>query len=373
MNLREGSIGLQESISIVAIAVFIDGVFASHTQSLYQYGNSSYLSVLLSVGLSLGVFLLTLGAMKKTGEKHLTELLYFAFGPVGKLLVGLVLVSILILAAGAPTGRFLLMFSRFVFVEENNWRIMIYMVTAIVVLAWMGMEAIARTARILIWVLLGSVIVALIMAFPGYEWYRLEPVLGNGTGDILLQSLRGTYRFFAPLCSWLCLTKSAQKLEFTRKTGVYATASAGIFSSIVQFCLGLTYPYYELSVMHSPMYRITTMAEESSFQRLDVLLLFFWLVGSLLGAAFHTFAAALLFVRLFGQSDIRPAVVSVGIVMTMLALMGQFNIPWFENFGAFMADYGWIFMLLPFIAASIIAYIKTSIKDGKGMNRIEKG
>lgn len=373
MNLREGSIGLQESISIIAIAIFIDGVFASHTQSMYQYGNSSYLSALLSAGLALGVFLFTLGAMKKTGKKHLTELLHFAFGPTGKMLAGLVLVGILILAAGAPTGRFLLMFSRFVFVEENNWRIMIYMVAAVVILAWMGMEAIARTSRILIWVLLGSVVVALIMAFPGYEWYRLEPMLGNGAKHIVLQSLQGTYRFFAPLCSWLCLTKSAQRLEFTKKAGVYAITSAGIFSSITQLCLGLTYPYYELSVMHSPMYRITTMAEESSFQRLDVLLLFFWLIGALLGAAFHTFAAALLFVRLFGQSDIRPAVVSVGIVMTMLALMGQFNIPWFEDFGAFMTTYGWIFMLLPFIVASIIAYIKASIRDRKGMKQVEKG
>ncbi len=367
MNLRIGRFGKQEGASIIGISVCSSGIFAIHAQEMYAHGNSSYISAIISAMTAIGLFLFVLCAMRVSGCKHLMSLIRYAFGGFGASLATAVLAFSFLMAASEPLSRAILVFGRFIYVESEGWSLLVYIAPVIFAITWMGMETLGRTARLLVWVLLGSIVIGLLWAASEYQTFRLFPLIGNGIGNMLWDSLQGLSRFLPGLAAWLCVAQGAQGLMNTKCSGLIGGITGGAITAITQTCLGMTYTYNTLTAMRSPMYHLTMMARSSSvLQRLDQILLFFWLAAMILSTSFYAYAAALLLVVLFKQKDIRPAAASICAIIASLILITYLEVPWYEQFGEFYIQYGWIFIAAPLLIASITALIKAAVKKRKG-------
>ena len=80
MNMRLGRIGAQEGVSVLSIALTLGGVFTLETKTLYEHGNSAYLTVPAAVLISLVVFILLLKSMQKAHVRDLYRLLEKGYG-----------------------------------------------------------------------------------------------------------------------------------------------------------------------------------------------------------------------------------------------------------------------------------------------------
>ena len=356
MNMREGRIGRAESVAAAWMAMMISGIFAVNTTATYTYGNASYITSLLSAGLSLAAFMLVACAMQRLGKVDLYGFLSNAVGkPVGGVFSAVLAIS-LVLAAVFPPLRMFIIMHRYIYSEANLAAIVAYLLPCILFFSCTGLETIGRTMRVYIGIVVISFLVAMLISRNSYESFRLYPILGNGLRAILPLSVTGMSRFLPALISLLICGKGLQGVDNVVKSGRTAVLFAALITALTQLCLGMAFDYTELASMHSPMYRLLMSVEGGSpYARTDKLLLFFWTTSSLLTSGFYVYAASLLYTRALRMRDVRPSAVCFSVMVSSFVLFGQMNLPAFEAIAMFLWEYLWLLLLAPLCAAALIS------------------
>ena len=309
MKPQIGKIGYQEAIAVAAIAACMSAVFTPDNHALYAKGNSVYLSLPLSAIFALGVFLLAAHAMRVYVAQGLLGFLQTGLGNFMGRVFGCLLLLLLLYAGASLAERFVLMLREFVFIGEEEWRLLLYILLTALFICVLGWESIGRTAKLLVSIPVLAVYGTLLLAMRNYETHRLAPFLGDGTWHMLQNSVCDTGLYLPALLALLISARGVHGIKFARNAGVAAGGIAGVTTMLCQLALGMTYTYADLAQLHSPMYRLTMSFRTGGyFFKLDTLLVFGWLLSAVLGICFYVYAAALCYADMFAQRDIRPAV-----------------------------------------------------------------
>jgi len=366
MNLLEGKIGKQEASCSIFLAISIGLLCGIPSTVLYSGGNVSYLAVLIGSAVSLAIFLFTAYAMKTSGQLHLMQLFRYALGKPLGILAALPLIVSMLFVPASCISSFLIILSRFVFTQASGWDIALYLVPVILILSLLGFETIARTAKIYFWVFVFSVAVILLVLTGSYETYRLNPLLGSGTGQILSTGLCSTWFILPGLCIPLLAAQGVHGTANARKTGLIAGIGSGVLAALTQVCTGMIYPHHQLTSLPLPFYELTLRMPQARYMhRMDKVLLVIGVIASLIASSLYVYSAALLFARAFDQRDVRPAIVSLTGVFVGLVFFLHLNLVFFEPIASFLYRYGWLFAAVPLLAASGIACIKCRRKNQK--------
>lgn len=307
MNLREGRVGRQESVAAAAIALASSGLFAADKGTGMQSGNSAYLYLPAALLLALAAFLLTGAAMKRSGTENLAELNYFALG-VGASAAGALLSLLFCYASAAVTACFAELLHRYVFMDAGYPVLVFYCALPPFLMAWRGLECIARTAKIFAWTLAAAMAAELIVSAGGYEVYRMFPILGRGVVPLIRNAGAGVCLFLPALAAlWVC-GSGVQGRKNARRYGVVAAAVAGTVVAAASIAVALTFSYQDAEEVFSPLFRMSLLGSADRYRaRLDSILLFLWMAGGMIACAFYNYAASLMFARSFRQQDVRPA------------------------------------------------------------------
>ena len=355
MNHREGRFGTQEATAITTVAIIISGIFSIDNSSVYKNGNVIYYASAVGIIIAGIVFALLIRGMNRQRASSLLELTDRSYG----WLIGLALISIFLLSAIFPLFRFLQIMTRFIFVEAEYIDVSIYFLIAMVLIAALGMEIIARAARVLVWVTVLSVVIALLVASPVYSTYRLYPLFGVGAIDFLSQVASSTLRYLAPLCALLIVNNGAHGTKSTKKAGLIALVGGGALTIASLFALAMTYFYYDLASMSAPFYRMTMEVRfESPALRTDKALLFIWTMGAMLVAAYYVYCAALVFVRTFKVGDVRPVAAGLSCISITGMLLMHFDSDIIKNLVSWLYLWSWAILLVPLVLLIIIANLK---------------
>ncbi|HWR22988.1 MAG TPA: GerAB/ArcD/ProY family transporter [Feifaniaceae bacterium] len=361
MKLRQGRIGRQETLAAAAVAVAVSGIFTTDNASLYGEGNSAYVSTPIAAALALLAFLLVAGAMQKGGHETLWELLKHGLGGIAGRIAAFFYAGLLVFCAAALLSRFSLMLGRFVYPDASEWQVLLYPLAAAFALAWLGLEGIGRMSRLFAWVMLISILGALALAAYNYEPYRLAPILGDGFEHMAFMAVRNVALYFPGMLSLLILARGVHGVRAARRAGYGAGIAAGVLGSLCQICLGMTYTYQDLALMHSPMYRLTMSFRSGGYyQRLDLLLLMGWVISGMLAAGYYLYAAALLFAEAFSLEDIRPAVLTAAAAAGAASMLMHVDNMLFRAVGSYISLYGWIYALVPVLLASLISVLRNA-------------
>ncbi len=363
MNLRQGSIGRQESVCIAAIAACSSGLFTFESSALYSLGNSSYISMLVSAAIAIIIFALAVSAMRSAGHLTLWALLRSGLGPFFSRIAALVYSLLLLACAAMLLSRFTLMMVRFIFPGVLEWKLLAYLAPVVFMLAWKGLESIARASRLFIGLLLLSLLGSLLFAAFNYKTERLAPFLGDGIENLLRLGVKDTLLFLPALLGLLIVAQGVHGPKMAQRAGYSAAIIAGLLCSVAQLCIGMTYSYKALSKMHSPMYRLTMNFRTGGYlQRLDKLLFFGWLISSMLAAGYYIYTAALLFSGAFEHNDIRPCVAVFSVSVSVLTLLMHSQSAIWENVERIISGWGLLLAAAPLLLAALIARLKSSNK-----------
>ncbi len=326
MNLRLGRFGLQESACAVGLGALISGIFALNVGDTFADGNVCYMAS--AAGALLGLLLLKLlhEAMVRSGAEDLSGLLLDGFGPILGALLALPVALGLVLAAAMPLFRFTLAMERYIFVEADYVPIVLYLLPVLLLLVLRGMECVARMAKLLFIPGAAALIMTLLLACPAFDSSHLFPLFSPGFSAFLTQTLEGLFRFLGPGLALLVAGRGCQG----RKNAMAGVRRGLLLGGAGAFCmqlgLGLTFFGPDMAALSAPVYCMTMAARQERLGlRLDVLVLFLWVMTGLVVAAFYTYAAALLISRISGAEDIRPLGALMTLEVTGLVLLFNFD------------------------------------------------
>lgn len=356
MNLREGRVGKQEAAAAVAISCLSCGVFTFDAKTAFANGNGTYLASAGAAALSLLLFLLAAAAMKKANATDLASLYRTGFGAAFAGVFGFLTALLLVFSAAVPLARIIIVLSRYIFSNAQTANVAFYPLVCMSVVALMGLETIARTARLLFLLIALSFVMLILLAIPVYEGYRLYPLLGGNAGKTLYSAVQASTRFFSGLIALLICMRGAQGADSAAQSGKAGLIVAAVLTVLTQLCLGMTFPYAVLNGMHTPIYSmITILRSGNSHFRLDKLFLFLWMTGAMIGGAFLSYAAARLYAGCTAMRDVRPAALCFTALTATLALAANLSadlpVPLIRSLG----EGAWIALVgLPLVAVAIV-------------------
>lgn len=347
MNHREGRFGMQEAASACGLSALLSGMFTLNPTEVYRQGNVCWLATLLGLLGAALVFLGLLKAMEKQGADSLDQLLKGMFRPAAGL-AALPLLVLFVLAAALPSFHLLVGMNRYVFEGADYVHIAPYQLFLLGLLALLGMETIGRVSRMLVLPGVLSIGIAIYLASPAFAWYHLFPLLGGGMEVLLEQSVQALLRFLPPVLALCAVGRGCQSQAALKRSGMAGLFTGGMLAAALQFFLGMTFFSWDLPRIRVPLYRMaTTMRYDAVTMRLDVITLFVWVICALAAGAFYVYAGALVFVRLHGLEDIRPAAAGMSALSMGCMLLLHLDADILNRAGELVYRWGWLLGALP--------------------------
>lgn len=345
MNLRLGAFGRQESVSLVLLGTFVSGCFAIDPNAVFRDGNRIWLVQGIATVLALLLFELLTGAIRRGGGNAL----YTLIGDTRwKAILTVPLSLALLLAAMQPMEQYLCAITQYVFVETKQTVICLYLLPCLTLLVLLGAEALVRTARLLLPILLLSVLVTLVLVAAQGRTYRLYPIPLSDPLAWCGQIAGATYRAFIPLLALLCIGDGTQTPKALKSAGRLGGLLGGGLSAAALFGLSITFSYAQLYRMPSPFYRmLVEVRAENPTLRLDRATFFLWMTGAILVSAFYLYAACVLFAQSFGVRDIRPLGMSACALAVTLILVLYYDSETTQTVLKTLYRDAWLLALLP--------------------------
>lgn len=348
MSLRLGRFGMQESACVCGLGALVSGMWTVNTGEAYQNGNVGWLATLLGLLGAVLVFLLLTSAMEKLGVASLWALLKKSAGGFLGRILGIFLLILLVLSAALPNVQLLSAMNRYVFEGADQGQIALYQLGAILLMTLLGMEAIARTGRLL--ALPGGISVglAVFLASPAFGLYHLFPLLGAGMKALLLQSLQALLRFLPPVLALCIVGEGCQGTDCLKKSGLTGLLTGGLLAVLMQLALGLSCYSWDIARLPIPLYRMTMATRYDAVTvRLDVTVLFLWVVCALGAGAFYLYAGSLLLCHMTGLGDIRPVGAGLCALSATLGLLLHSGGTYMETLANDIYNWGWALATVP--------------------------
>ena len=360
MNLREGRMGMLEGISLAAISMCITGLFTLDPESTYSGGNATYITLPFAAFIALLLFCLITEVMKRNGYDNFSDMLDNCFGALGSNIVSIILLIGFSFSAYAPLMRFVQIMHGLFFAGVSYRQILLFMLPASVVLAWLGFEALGRTAKCYSVVILAVTAVSFVVSWNEIDSYRLYPLVGCSAERVVTMTISQTVSFLPALMGLLISSSGLNGRKTMRYVGVRSAVISALICFVVQLLLGMIYSYSDLSNLIAPLCRINHLRfGDTSYLRLDKLAQMIWMNGGVITGAFYIYSGASLFARSFKISDIRPVTAPITLLVAAMILMefdGIFTK--YEWLVDTWNNLGFVVFAVPILAVSLAALLK---------------
>lgn len=201
----------------------------------------------------------------------------------------------------------------------------VVMVLSIVYVLNKGIEVLARTAQIFLFILaiLGPISLLLLFASGVIDINRLLPVLGNGLGPVIQTTLKQTIEF--PHEEVICFTMLLPYLNHRQK-GISAGFAAVLISGIVlSFSTALNMAALGIEIADRSTFpllstiRLINIGE--MIQRLDVFVVLTLIIGDFFKVAIFFYAGVIAAADLTRTKDYRKLVLPVGVIIIIMSMM----------------------------------------------------
>ncbi len=317
--ISEGKIGPAEAASIPLLLLSVNTLYASVPAT--DYGLSANWLVILLAGLlsCIGVFF-SAQLMQNYPEQSIIEVSRTVLGPVIGSVIGLVFLSQFlfgcalflrletdrILTVYLPNTPFYAMMGLFVLVGIGG--------------AYIGLEALARTTKILIVFIIGSILLPLFLTYNYWDWNNLFPLGGSGLHGIAQGGLSMSGMFTEIII--LAVIFPAIKISSPKRLWYQPLLIAICLHVLVALLVLLIFGTPSLNETLFPVVQSARLIYLGRFvQRIDIFFAFFWMIGICLKYIILFFAADEILTRLLKLPYRVPFLVPLGIIVTSLAFL----------------------------------------------------
>lgn len=361
--IDEGRFGFQEALWLTTITISSKVFYTSPGIAAGIVGNTSWYMTLISMGTAILGFTFIYFLLKLFPDKDIIYIFHDTMGNILGFIFSTFLGLYLLLLAVITVSEFTEVVKDYVFPLTPPSLIIVIVVVGVLILCVLGLETLARFAKLSAYIMLFGSILVLAMGIQNYDINRLFPILGYGAGKILITGIIRSSAYSEVIILAVFAT-SLQGTIFIKKAGYYSLLLSGGLISISLLAFSLTFPYYTAQEMTAPMYEMATLIDYGRFvQRVEPIFLFIWFISSFItiSAVFYCFIS--IYCKMFKIQDIKPIAIGSSIILITVALyQTDLNVMAFQNIQS-IRQYGWIPpFILPVIALLVGKIRKRGVK-----------
>lgn len=316
--ISEGKFGVAEAVSLVSLFLLGQLFLTFQAPIIEGAAQAAWMAMTLASLIGLGAFIVVILLMERFPGQSIIEVGEELVGPVFNTVFSLVYLSFFI----ALTALVLRQFSERVvslFIGEMPISLAVLpFLAGMLTVAYLGLETLARGARLFIWVIIPGFLLLLIMTFPFWETYLLVPVWGLGPERVVLTGLRGS-GFFAELFI-LALIYPALPRDKFRQIGLasWGISAVTLVLGIVGLSLAFGYPMaLELAL---PTFELARLIYFGRFvQRLETVFAIVWILAALAKLSLGLYLCSTISARMLKLPYSRPLLPALAVIIVSLA------------------------------------------------------
>lgn len=355
--IKEGKIGVREAIWLVTLAISAKVFFTSPSMMVGSVGNAGWYMTLISALIALIGFMFIYLLLKRFPGKDIMEIFDISMGRfLGFAFSGL-LALYLLFKAVTRIAEFNEVIKVYVFPLSPNWLIIGIYVVCVFTLCILGLESIARFAKLLIYFLLAGIIVVLVLNIQNYHPNYLYPILGNGLDKTLVNGIIRN-SVYGEVILLAVFAESWQGIKHIKREGIISIILSAVLISLSLLAYTLTFPYYTAKDITAPMYEMTTLIDYGRFfQRVEPIFLFIWIISTLISTTIVVYSFIWIYCRIFRIQDKKPVCIAGAVLLYAIALMHK-DIETILGYVQWIRDYGALFVFILPLLALVVALIR---------------
>lgn len=356
--IKEGKFGVQEGIALLTITITSKVFFSSPSIVVGKVGTAGWYMTIISVFVAFLTLFLIVQLLKIYQNKSLMEVYEIVYGKaLGKILSLILFITILITVA-ANTREFIEIMKVYDLPQSPPSYLLLLLLTVSCILAYWGLETIARFSKLMVFFLLFSYIVVLLLSIQLYETHRLFPILGHGLDKTFWYGIQRSSAYGEIILIGVIIG-SLHGVQHAKRIAYISLLISGLIVSSALLSFSLAFPYYTGEEITAPIYLMVSLIEYGEFiQRIEPIFFFVWNISTTISVSFLFYCLILIYAYIFTLDDKRPIIIPIGIITYFLALLPLNIIQITEVLVDAIRSYGWIFYFIPPVITLSIEKIK---------------
>lgn len=348
--INEGKFGVHEAVWMTAITIGAKLYYTSPAWLTNFVGTAGWQMTIISCLTATIAFLFVVALLKRFPGKGLIEIFDISLGRVIGLFLALLFAASLLIESSVFLREFAEVMKVYVYTETPLELIIGIFIAAVVTISLLGLETIARVAKLSAYALVFSHISLLILSIQNYNWTNLFPILGYGLDKTVIHGLRRSSAYQEIMVLAVFAT-SLQGIDHIRKAGFISLALSGFFIANGLFFMTLAFPVHTLQELVSPMFILARNIEYGVFfQRLESIFLFVWIFISLISVSVLFYCSASCYCKAFRLQDQGPLILPLAAIMYAAAFVSPDFPGIIQGDVQTIRDYGWaVFYAVPLI------------------------
>ncbi|MCX7746513.1 MAG: spore germination protein [Clostridia bacterium] len=349
--LKEGKIGIQEAICLVTIAICNKIFFTTPGFFTRIVGNAGWYMTFISLASALMFFTFIYLLLKRFPGKNIVEVYDAALGRGIGFLFSFALMVSFLAASSFLTREFVDVMKVYVFPETPPSFLIGVMILAAAISAFLGLETIARTAKLGAYFALFGYFLVLLLSSQYFRFAHLFPILGYGLDKTVTTGImRGSA--YAEVVILAVFSGSLQGIKHIKKAGYISLLLSGFILSFGILCFTLIFGYTGTQEITAPMYIVARIIKYGSFfQRLEPLFLFLWIITTIIYVSILFYSTVSIYCKTFRLQDARPVILPMAVLTFTTAIFPKDFSSVVSQYVQGLRTYSNVtFYILPFIA-----------------------
>lgn len=359
----QGKIGMAEAISL-CIVFIVTKIFLSFQVPIIDTANNAgWLAVLAASLIGVLGYLIIEAVLKRYPGKNIVEIGEELVGPVFNSFfsLGYLLFFIFLVAMG------LRQFSERVitsFVEEMPISFAVFSFMAgVIIVSYLGLEAITRTSRLFSPILLVMFVLLIIASFPYWRMQYIYPLLGGGIAAIGKTAV--TKGGMMAEIFILAVVNQSLPEKRLRAIGTWSLAVSGFIFIITVLTTQMVFPYPVNAELSLPTFELAKIIYLGRFfQRLETAFMPIWAMSGLISLTIGIYAASFIAAAMLKIPYYRPLILPLSVIAIAVSFIPD-NIAqaviWDNNI---LRNYAWTVTIIP----PLIYLLLGRLKGKKGEN-----
>ncbi len=313
--------GTYEAISLVMILMITKIFYTSIAVLIKAEGTAAWYGTLVSCVTSLFFFFLLYLLMKRFPGKNIIQIFEVVMGKIiGKVLI-LGFCAYFLYYAASNLREFIEMIKAYNLPYTPPSILMIGFISVSAIIAYYGLEGIARVSKIVFIPILVGLALILLLASPFYDPDFLKPYLGYGLQKTLaIGFLRSSaYEEFFVLA---IIITSIHGLKTFKKVGILSIISTGVIFSLCYICNLMAFHYSVGGENLSGLFQLSKIIYFSRFiQRFESIFLFIWVIASLIAVSAAFYFSIDLYKNAFNIKNHRPIILPFALLLFVITMI----------------------------------------------------
>jgi spore germination protein KB len=360
--IKEGKFGVHEAICLITIAICNKIFFTTPGYVTRSVGTASWYMTVISCVSALVFFTFIYRLLKRFPDKNIVEIYDASLGRLVGFVFSFGLLVSFLAYSGIFTREFVDVMKVYVFPNTPPSFLIGVLLIVVAVSAFLGLETIARVAKLGGYIALFGYLLILILSSGYFEFAHLFPILGYGLGKTVTTGISRSAAY-AEVVILAVFAGSLQGIRHIKKAGYISLILSGFLLTLGLLCYSMIFEYTSTQEITAPMYVMTRLIKYGKFfQRLDPLFLFLWIITTVIYISILFYTTVSIYCKMFRLQDTRPVIVPMVVLVFTIAIFPR-------DFPSVVSEYIQrirIYGNITFYVLPIIALIVAVLRKKKG-------